>query len=120
MICARCMRVKEGRSPYDNHHVAGKANHPSTIPIDVNDHRAVFSEDQYEWPKETLENPHGSPLLSIAGCIRGFYKAVVYLLDKLLLWAAQLLERLDAFLTLQFGPNWWTSPEYTQFMNGDK
>lgn len=120
MICARCKRLKEGKRPYDNHHYAGEANHPLTVPVDVNDHRAIFNEDQYEWPKKTVENPHGSPLLAVAGCIRGFCNWVVYLLDKLLLWGARLLEPLDEFLSLQFGPNLWSSAEYTQFMNGDK
>jgi hypothetical protein len=120
MICAKFKRFKEGRSVYDNHHVAGKANHPLTIPIPVNDHRAILSERQLAWPNKTLENPDGSPLIAIAACIRGFIDTVVYLLESLMLWGAQLLERLDEFLILHLGQNWWSSPEYTQFINGDR
>ena len=62
MICARCKRLKEGKTPYDNHHYAGEANHPLTVPVDVSDHRAIFNEDQYEWPKIPdldIADPHG-------------------------------------------------------------
>jgi hypothetical protein len=52
--------------------------------------------------------------------MRGLYDTIVYLLEKLLLWSAQLLERLDAFLASQLGPNWWSSTEYQRSMNGDK
>jgi hypothetical protein len=118
--CAKCKRRKKGRSAYDRHHVAGKANHPLTIPVPVNDHRAVLSEDQYEWPRATRENPDRSPLLIIAGCIRGLYKTIVYLLDELLLWIAEYLERLDDFMTSHLGAKWWTNKLFSDFLNGEK
>src|SRR5712664_2825367 len=54
---ASCEREKLGRSLFDEHHPAGQANHPATIPVWVNDHRARLSEDQYDWPGETWRNP---------------------------------------------------------------
>jgi hypothetical protein len=50
----------------DAHHVAGKANSPITVPVPVNDHRACLSVAQADWPKSTLMNAHGSPLLAAA------------------------------------------------------
>jgi hypothetical protein len=101
---------------YDDHHVAGKANHRFTIPIPANDHRAVLSEAQYDWPKATRENTDGSPLRAVAGCIRGVYDTMLYLLDKLLLWAAEFVEKLDDFLIEHLGPKWWTSAAFLEFM----
>src|SRR6516164_1014092 len=53
VICAACQRVAQGRSPYDKHHIAGKANSSITMLVPVNDHRAWLSVDQYNWPKKT-------------------------------------------------------------------
>lgn len=115
-ICEKCKRLSDGRCTDDAHHVAGKSNHPLTMPVPVNDHVARLSESQYEWPQVTRENPDSSPLLAIAGCIRGFYDTIVYLLDRLLLWAAEFVENLDAFLTFHFGRKWWLLPEVAQFI----
>jgi hypothetical protein len=91
----------------DRHHVAGKANHMLTIPIPVNDHRAIFNEDMHDWPKETLENPSKSPLLAAAACIRAFCRFATYLIDELLFWIADMLERLHSVLMEKFGNNYW-------------
>lgn len=113
-ICAECDRRKKGLKIDDGHHVAGKANHPLIIPIPANDHKEL-SEAQYDWPKATRENPDGSPVLSIAGSIRGFCDTIVYLVKKLLLWIPEYLEKLDAFLASYFGPKWWTMLEFVEF-----
>lgn len=118
ITCSECKRREQGQSPFDAHHVAGKANHCLTIPVPANDHRAILSEDQYNWPKATRENADGSPLLAIAACIRGLYKSLVYLLEKLMLWIPECVEALDAFLTIHIGEQWWTSNAYVDFMNG--
>lgn len=91
----------------DGHHVAGEANSPVKISIPVNDHRARLSVDQYEWPKETLENPSGSPLRAAAARIRGFGDVQYYLIEKLLLETPEALEELDSFLAEKLGPEWW-------------
>jgi len=107
LICADCERKKSGKTTLDRHHVAGKSNSPVTIPVPVNDHRARLSVDQCDWPRETLENPSGSPLLAAAGCVRGLADTLSYLIEKLLLWIPEMLETLDQFLTGKLGPKWW-------------
>jgi hypothetical protein len=99
----------------DDHHVAGKASSPLTVSVPVNDHRADLSVSQYDWPKETRENPDGSPLLAAAASIRGFIDTVVYLVEKGLRWVAELLERLNALLTEKFGPGWWLGTSLEKF-----
>jgi hypothetical protein len=113
--CAKCVRQMKGKTTMDKHHPAGEANSPAIVPIPVNDHRAELSEAQYDWPKDTRENPDGSPLLAAAGCIRGFADTVVYLIERLLLWIAIMLEALNAFLLKKLGPTWWLKTELNQF-----
>lgn len=70
---------------------------------------------QYDWPKETLENPKGCPLRAAAGCIRGFIDMICYLIDKLLRWIAEMLELLSAYLVERLGPAWWIDTPVAQF-----
>jgi hypothetical protein len=92
----------------DNHHPFGEANDPkTTILAPVNDHRADLNEAQRDWPQRTRENPDGSPLLAAAGTVRGFIDTIVYLIEKGLLWVAELLEKLDEWATAKLGPNYW-------------
>ena len=119
-ICAACKRRDSGRTTLDNHHFAGKANSPTTIPVSVNDHRALLSVAQADWPKRTLANPQGSPLLAAAACVRGFVDMVLYLIEKGLLWVAEMLEKLDEFLLRKLGPRWWIKTEMEQFAPRDK
>jgi hypothetical protein len=115
IMCAKCVRKKKGHTTMDNHHIAGEANSPVTIPVPVNDHRAELNSAQEDWPKETRENPDGSPLLAAAGCIRGFIDYILYLIEKGLHWVADLLEKLDAHLVNKLGPQWWANTEIEQF-----
>lgn len=112
--CAECKRKSEGRSTFDDHHPAGKANDPTTIPVPVNDHRADLSVAQRDWPKETLENRDGSPLLADAARIRGFVDTHNYLIERLLLTRAERLERLNAYLVKKLGQKWWADAELEQ------
>jgi len=100
----------------DKHHVAGNANSKVTIPVPANDHRAELTEAQYDWPKRTLENPDGSPLLAMAASIRGYVDTVGYLNEKLLTQNPELLELLDAILVEKFGPKWWRNPDLKRFI----
>lgn len=111
MICAKCHRIKNGKSPYDWHHVAGKNNSPVTLTVPVNEHRAEFSVMQQDWPKKTLENKNGSFLLAGAASIRGMDN----LFTLLLLPAAERLEYLESFLAEIIGPKW--SEEFDQYVN---
>ncbi len=92
VVCAACDRKKRGYTTMDDHHFAGKANNPATVPVPVNDHRASLTVAQADWPAETRNNPDGSPLLAAAACIRGFADWVVYLIQKGVLWIAEMLE----------------------------
>ena len=114
-ICANCQREELGQSPLDDHHPAGKANHPATTPIPTNDHRVDLSPKQYEWPKETWENRAGSPLRKDAACLRGFCETNDYLAGTLLLPSAEMLEALDTFLKRKLGPKWWIATEMERF-----
>ena len=60
-ICAECDRKRKGHPTEDNHRPAGSANSPVTMPIAVNDHRAILSVAQYDRPKDTVENPNADP-----------------------------------------------------------
>lgn len=115
MICAECQRKRNGMSTTDDHHVAAEANMPETIPTSVNDHRADLSVAQHDWPKRTLENPDGSPLLKAAGCVRGFMDYLIYLVKKFLHWIPEMLEKLDAFLVEAIGQKWWIGTPLEQF-----
>ena len=99
----------------DHHHFAGRANSPITISVPVNDHRAELSIAQYEWPKETLQNRDGCPLLRGAAFIRGFVDVVLYFMRELLLWIAEMLEYLSALLIEQWGRRWWLKTDLKKF-----
>ncbi len=114
-MCTECVRRKKGKSTQDNHHPAGKANNPTTTPIPANDHRAELTPAQYDWPKRTLENPDGSPLLAAAACTRGYVDTSDYLREKLLLRNPEMLEVLDAFLVEKLGPKWWIGTDLERF-----
>ena len=99
----------------DDHHFAKSANNPLTVPVPTNDHRAELTVAQDDWPRETRDNPDGSPLLAAAGCIRGFVDWVVYLLQKGVLWVAEMLETLNKFLRDKHGSKWWVGTPLERF-----
>jgi hypothetical protein len=115
IICAACTRKKKGMTTMDDHHIAGQANSPITIGLPVNDHRAELTVSQQDWPKHTLENPDGSPLLSGAAHIRGFIDTHIYLIKAFLIWVAEMLEVLDPLLISILGPKWWERTDLKQF-----
>jgi hypothetical protein len=117
-ICAKCDREKKGRTVMDNHHVEGKANSSETIPTPVNDHRAELNTAQQDWPKGTLQNPDGCPLLRTAACVRGVIDYLHYLIDKFLHWIPEMLEMLSAFLKEKLGSKWWVGSPLQQFAPG--
>jgi len=114
-ICMTCDRRERGISDRDDHHIAGKANSPVTINVPVNDHEAELSATQRDWPRKTLQNPDGSPLLSASAHIRGFVDTVIYLITKFLLWVAELLELLDTMLEEKWGRKWWKGKKLEAF-----
>jgi hypothetical protein len=115
IICYECLSRENGRATVEDHHVAGAANNPTTIPVPGNDHRADLNAAQYDWPKKTLENPEGSPLLARAGCIRGYIDTNDYLIRQFVQADPEFYECLDAFLTEKFGPQWWVNTRLEKF-----
>jgi len=113
--CSACARKRGGQSAFDAHHPAGKANNSTTVSIPVNDHRAILSDAQYDWPKETWENPRGSPLLAGAASVRGYCDTAEYLTNGLLVRQAEMFEVLDEYLKQQLGPEWWIGTPMERF-----
>jgi len=115
IICVACQRKQRRQTTFDLHHPAAEANSPTRTPIWVSDHVAVLNVLQYDWPKTTLENPDGSPLLAAAGRNRGYMETNAYLVDALLRQNTEVLEVLDAYLVKRLGQNWWVDTELEQF-----
>lgn len=115
VICHACKRKQNGMTTKDAHHFAMKANSPVTIPTPVNDHVADLNVAQQDWPKQTRENPEGSPLIAAAACIRGFIDTIVYLINQGLHWIADMLEAADACLGQKLGPQWWKNADLQKF-----
>jgi hypothetical protein len=114
-ICARCDRKRRRWETSDYHHIFGIANSPVKISTPVTDHRASLSVSQQDWPRETLENRDGSPLLAAAAKIRGFGDFVLYLIQEHLLPGAEILEYLDAFLKRKLGKKYWKKMKLKAF-----
>jgi hypothetical protein len=115
ITCAACKRDRNGQTSLDAHHFAGKANSPIAVPVPVNDHRACLSVAQEDWPRSTLMNAQGSPLLAAAACVRGFVDMVLYLIERGLPWTADMLETLDELLVQKLGPRWWVGTKLAPF-----
>jgi hypothetical protein len=115
LICANCFCEEHGKKLFELHHPGGAANSPVTTPIWVNDHVAILSSLQYDWPKKTLENPDCDPLLAAAGRTRGFIDTNVYLAEKLLRDNAELLEEVFDYLPAVLGPQWWIGTPIEKF-----
>jgi hypothetical protein len=114
LICAACDRKRRGKAPLDNHRVAGKSNSSVTIPVPVNDHRAILSSAQYDWPKTTLENSEASPFLAAAAYIRGLADTVSYLVGQLV-WVADMLETAHSLFDQKLGSKWWRNTKLKRF-----
>jgi len=80
----------------------------------------VLSVAQYDWPRLTLENPEGCPLLVAAACNRGFIDSLCYLIDELLRWISEMLEALSALLEEKLGPKWWLNTPVSRFARKDE
>ncbi len=104
--CAECRLLAHGKVPIERHHPAGRANDPVTVPIPANDH-AVLSDLQLAWPRDTLRNPDGSPLLKAAASLRGWLDVLRLILEHTVGWIPAFLEWLDAALRAYAGPRWW-------------
>lgn len=118
LLCADCHNNQSGRSVLEHHHIAGKKNDESWIAIPANLHSRL-SDDQYDWPTDTLRNPNSDPLIEIAAWFRGLHDLFVQLADKLLSWAIQ-FEALSRFLKKLIGANWSLEVEGWERSKDDK
>lgn len=113
--CAACDREARGKSPIDQHHPGGRANSDITIEVPVNDHRAELNAAQMDWSRTMRENPTGSPVIAAAACVRGFMDTLINLIRRLLGWIPEMLESLDAWLSSQYGSDWFRNSPIAQF-----
>jgi hypothetical protein len=107
LVCDEHRADGAGHSWVEGHHVQGAANDPDdVIPAPANDH-IELSEFQRFWPRETLRNPDGSPLLRAAAALRGWLDVLRLMLERTVGWIPGLLEQIDAWLRKRIGPRWW-------------
>jgi hypothetical protein len=104
--CYECLALEAGRSWTERQHPAGRRNHLATVLIPGNDHRVV-DDHKHDWPRNTLRNPNGSPLLRAAACLRGWLDTLQLVVDRTVGWIPPFLEQLDHWRTDQLGRGWW-------------
>jgi hypothetical protein len=108
LLCAEHRADRDGRRWLEESHTAGQHNLPNdTVPIPANDHSVVSDRLQVEWPRETLRNPDGSPVLRAAGALRGWLDTLRLILERTCGWVPTFLEGLDAWLRMKLGERWW-------------
>ncbi|MBA2469157.1 MAG: hypothetical protein H0V37_07100 [Chloroflexia bacterium] len=105
VTCYACQSLQAGRSATERHHVAGRHNLDTTVPIPNNEHR-ILSDRQQDWPRGTFRNPDQSPLLQAAAAIRGWLDILILILERAVGWIPGFLEALDAWLCARIGPEW--------------
>ncbi len=107
VLCYECRCGEDGKATTEEHHVLGKDNDATTIPVPGNLHRGL-SDRQLDWPAEVRRNPGRDPLLWLVG---GFLSLV----DHVTWWvgvapkAAQWAVELVAALRRVHGEAWWTA-----------
>jgi hypothetical protein len=106
IICIECNARKNGRTVWEEHHPARRANDNRTARFLANDHKEL-TDAQYEWPEETRENPDRDPLSATAARIRG-HVDTVRLVDGIPID----LEKLRAALVAVYGPQWFLREEF--------
>jgi hypothetical protein len=111
ILCYECQAKKQNRSLTELHHFAGRHNDETVVPIPGNDHR-ILSDMQKDWPENVLRNPKKSPLIKAAASIQGFLDFLKIIIERILGWIPEFLEKLDHLLTQQLGEAWWESEEF--------
>jgi hypothetical protein len=106
ILCSEHDADAQGRSWIEDHHVAGRQNDPTTVPLPANDHSAVTAR-QTLWDRDTLRNQNGSPLLRMAAWIGGWVEVMRVMIDRSIGRIPAALEKLDVLLTDRLGPGWW-------------
>jgi hypothetical protein len=113
--CAACQRKRDGRATTDEHHVAGQNNHPLTVPVPVNEHRAVLTVMQMDWSETMRENPSGCPIIAGAAMLRGVVDTILYLIEQGVDWVIKLMEAASAYLREKWGDRWWVNTPIEPF-----
>jgi hypothetical protein len=107
VLCYEHAAIRHGRSWLEDHHCKGQHNDAfDRIELPGNDHR-VLNGLQSIWPRETLRNPDGSPLLVAAAALRGWLDVLWLMIERTVGWIPAFLEQLDGWLREQLGPRWW-------------
>jgi hypothetical protein len=107
LFCAAHAAEFAGKRWFELHHISGQANDATdTAAVPINDHK-ILSEYQDRWPRRTLQNPDGSPLLRAAAATRGGLDILHLIIARTVGWVPRFLERLDAWLRRKLGDRWW-------------
>jgi hypothetical protein len=106
ILCREHLADNLGNSWTEDHHPPGQHNDPFNGPLPANDH-GVVSELQGLWPRDTLRNPDGSPLLRAAAALRGWLTILRLIIERTVGWIPPALEELNRLLIKRIGPRWW-------------
>jgi hypothetical protein len=110
ILCYEHLADAIGRSWVEGHHAQGKHNDPDdVVDTPANDHGVLSNGLQPLWPRETLRNPDGSPLLHAAAAIRGWLDILRLIIERTVGWVPPFLEALDAWLSERLGERWWNA-----------
>ncbi len=113
LTCYQCQARANGKSGLEADHFAGAANSPISFLLPANIHR-IYSDEQQDWPRTTLENRGGDPLLRIAALVRGWLGYLRIILNALE-HVPVALEVLNNALIDVHGPRWWEQPQFLGF-----
>jgi hypothetical protein len=105
LLCYECAQVRDGKRTVEDHHLLGKANDKTKIPVPGNVHR-VLSDLQLDQPTALRDNPDQDPLIWLAQlchALKGMFTYCVEWLDRIGEWLLALSSRLRE----RFGTTWW-------------
>src|SRR5690348_9155987 len=71
LLCYEHHEMSKGKSGFEADHFAGKANSKMTLLVPANMNRLNL-DNQHGWPRDTLRNPEGNPLLKAEAIVRGW------------------------------------------------
>lgn len=108
LLCVEHAADRDGRDWLEESHTAGRSNAPADAPpVPANDHSTLTHKHQAAWPRDTLRNPDGSPLLKAAAATRGWLDVLRLIIERTVGWIPGFLERLDEWLRIKIGDRWW-------------
>ena len=113
ILCAECHLSDRGKSYFELHHVAGRANDGFSIRIPANDH-TLLSDAQQDWPESNLRNESDNPLIKMIAMTRGSHDVYLHVIEQAPKWT-QMIEEINAYLTDREGPDWFI--DFQQWMD---